>query len=151
MLQICEKLRDLGEARLDDEVDKANLTLGDVRRPPIIELTHRELMHLLEVALGEELDEEEIGPEAAQVPWLCRIRNVRQVEHELDEDILACQLGRVQVFVLHARRDITQLGKVLGHVSSEHCLDYKAPDALVLFLAHVNSPVAVRYRLHDSK
>lgn len=56
--------------RLDDEVDKSNLALRNVRRLSVVELTYFEAELFLHVTLGEELDEEQVAPELAEVPGL---------------------------------------------------------------------------------
>ena len=56
--------------RLDDEVDKSNLALRDVRRLSIVELTYFKAELFLHIALGKELDEEQVAPELAEVPGL---------------------------------------------------------------------------------
>ena len=52
-------------------------------------------MLLFQIALLEELNEDEISPELAEVPGLCRVRYVGQVEHETDEQFFVFGLGRV--------------------------------------------------------
>jgi len=41
-------------------------------------------MHLLKIALREEFDKEQICPDSHEVECLCWVRDVSQVEHELD-------------------------------------------------------------------
>ena len=56
--QVREYLNDLSVGREHDEVDKPDLTLGYIRRATVIKLSDRELVHHLQVALREELNEE---------------------------------------------------------------------------------------------
>ena len=58
MSQVREYLNDLSVGREHDEVDETDLTLSYIRRATVIKLSDRELVHHLQVALREELDEE---------------------------------------------------------------------------------------------
>ena len=76
LLEVCQMWKDFNDsevARFDNEIYKADLTLGDICCRAIVELTDRKLVLFLQIALLEELHEEKIGPKAAQVPWFGRI------------------------------------------------------------------------------
>ena len=77
MAQVREYLNDCDKGRFDYEIDEANLTLCNVCCSPVVELTYGELVRLLKVSLCEELHEDQIRPELAQVPRLRRVRDVR--------------------------------------------------------------------------
>ena len=74
--QIGEDFADGDEARFYYEVDEADLALRHVRGRPVVELADGELVRLLQVALLEELHEDEVGPEAAQMPGFGRVGDV---------------------------------------------------------------------------
>lgn len=149
MRQVGEDFDDSREARLDDEVDEADLTLGDVRRLSVVELADGELVLLLQVALLEKLNEDEVGPQAAQVPRLRRVRDVGQVEHEADEELLIFGTHRVEVIVSHPTVQVTQLRKVLRHVSCKYCLNDHLPDSLEVSARHAHLPVAILVARHQ--
>ena len=151
MLQQGEHLHDLRVGRLDDEIDEADLTLGDVGRLAVVELAHWESMNFLEVALREELNEEQIAPEAAQSPRLRRVRDVGQMEHELDEEFFVFALHGVEVVVDEATAQRAQLNEVLRHVRRQHRLDYHMSHALELVTRHLRCPVTLRVILHQLK
>lgn len=102
---------------LDDEVDKADLTLRYVRGAPIEELTDIKVVHLFEIALLKELDEEKVAPETTKFEWLRRVRDVSQVEHELDEQFFVLALDRIELVILDTTAQLTQFHEVLRHVS----------------------------------
>ena len=76
LLEVCQFREDFAycdETWLDDEVYEADLTLGNVCSHAIEELTDGELVLLFQIALLEKLHEDEISPELAEVPGLCRV------------------------------------------------------------------------------
>ena len=126
LLKVCQLREDFAycdETRLDDEVYEADLTLGNVCSHAVKELTDGELMLLFQVALLEELHEDEISPELAEVPGLRRVRYVGQVEHETDEQFFVLRLRRVKLLVPHSTVQVAQLREVLCHVRRQNCLD----------------------------
>ena len=121
--QLREDFAYCDETWLYDEVYEADLTLGNVCSDAIEELTDGELVLLFQIALLEELHEDEISPELAEVPGLCRVRYVGQVEHETDEQFFVLRLRRVKLLVPHPTVQVAQLREVLCHVRRQNCLD----------------------------
>lgn len=149
MGQVREHFDHRVERGFYDEVDEADLTLGNVGCLSVVELTHWEVVHFLEVTLGEELNEQEVAPVAAQAPSLGWVRNVRQVEHELNEDLFVLRLRRVEVFVGDARADLSLLDEVLRHVGRHHCLDDHLTHSLEVLPTHLRGPVVRRVLRHQ--
>ena len=148
-VQVRECFYHLGVGRLDDEVDETDLTLCNVCRLSLEELADLESVLLLEIALHEELNKKQVRPQAAQVPRLRWVRDVCQMEHELDEEFFVLRISRVEIFVRDARADLAQLLEVLCHVCRQHSLDYDVASALVVLLGHVDRPVTLGVPLHD--
>ena len=103
-------------------------------------------MNLLEVALSEELHEEQVAPQHAQLPLLCRVRDVSQMEHELNEKlfVLALDIAKVEVatIAVYYGFDLAKFDEMLGHVCREHGLDDYMAAPLKVFTRHVDCPVA---------
>ena len=137
------------ETWLDDEVYEADLTLGNVCSDAIEELTDGELVLLFQIALLEELHEDEISPELAEVPGLCRVRYVGQVEHETDEQFFVLRFRRVKLLVPHPTVQVAQLGEVLRHVRRQHCLNDHLAHALEVSTRHFLLPVATLVFRHQ--
>ena len=74
-------------------------------------------MHLLEIALREELNKEQVGPDSHEVEWLGRVRDVCQVEHELDEELFVFALCGVELLILHTAGQLSKFDEMLSHVS----------------------------------
>ena len=149
MCQLGEDFAYCDEARLDDEVYETDLTLGNVCSHAIEELTDGELVLLLQIALLEEFHEDEIGPELAEVPGLRRIRDVRQVEHETDEQFFVFRFRRVKLFIPHPTIQVAELSEVLRHVRRQHCLYDDLAYALEVSSRHLLLPVATRVLRHQ--
>ena len=60
--QIWEHFNHGSVGWLNDKVNETDLTLRDIRRLAVIELTHWELMLLLKIPLLKELHEEQVTP-----------------------------------------------------------------------------------------
>ena len=152
LLEVCQLREDFAycdETRLDDEVYEADLTLGNVCSHAIEELTDRELVLLFQVALLEELYEDEIGPELAEGPGLRRVRYVGQVEHETDEQFFVLRFCRVELLVPHPTVQVAQLGEVLRHVRRQHCLNDHLAYTLEVSTRHFLLPVATLVFRHQ--
>ena len=152
LLKICQLREDFAycnEAWLDDEVYEADLTLGNVCSHAIEELTDRELVLLFQVALLEELYEDEIGPELAEGPGLRRVRYVRQVEHETDKQFFVLRFRRIELLVPHPTVQVAQLGEVLRHVRRQHCLNDHLAYTLEVSTRHFLLPVATLVFRHQ--
>ena len=152
LLKVCQLREDFAycdETRLDDEVYEADLTLGNVCSHAVEELTDGELMLLFQVALLEELHEDEISPELAEVPGLRRVRYVGQVEHETDEQFFVLRLRRVKLLVPHPTVQVAQLCEVLRHVRRQNCLDDHLAYALEVSSRHFLLPVATLVFCHQ--
>lgn len=65
--QVGEDLADGDVTRFYDKIDETDLALGDIGSCAVVELSHREVMLFFEIALLEELNENEIGPKTAQI------------------------------------------------------------------------------------
>lgn len=74
--QIGEDFADGYEARFYYKIDETDLALCHVRGRSVVELADGELVLLLQVTLLKELYEDEIGPQAAQMPWFGRVGDV---------------------------------------------------------------------------
>ena len=152
LLEVCQLREDFAycdETWLDDEVYEADLTLGNVCSHAIEELTDGELMLLFQVTLLEELDEDQISPELAEVPGLCRVRYVGQVEHETDEQFFVLRFCRVKLLVPHPTVQVAQLGEVLRHVRRQHCLNDHLAYTLEVSSRHFLLPVATLVFRHQ--
>ena len=152
LLEVCQLREDFAycdETWLDDEVYEADLTLGNVCSHAIEELTDGELVLLFQVTLLEELDEDEISPKLAEVPGLCRVRYVGQVEHETDEQFFVLRFRRVKLFVPHPTVQVAQLGEVLRHVRRQHCLNDHLAYTLEVSSRHFLLPVATLVFRHQ--
>lgn len=68
------------KGRLNDEVDKAHLGLGQVDVSPVVEVADGKAELFLVVALDEELFVDEASPHVGLVPLLRRVREVGHVE-----------------------------------------------------------------------
>ena len=152
LLEVCQLREDFAycdETWLDDEVYEADLTLGNVCSHAIEELTDGELMLLFQVTLLEELHEDQISPELAEVPGLCRVRYVGQVEHETDEQFFVLRFCRVKLLVPHPTVQVAQLGEVLRHVRRQHCLNDHLAYTLEVSSRHFLLPVATLVFRHQ--
>ncbi len=137
------------EGRLDNEVNESDLTLSNVSRLSIEELADFETVHLFKVSLCEELYKEQVTPEPAELPRLGRIRNVCQVEHELDEELFVLGLLWVELLIHDSTAQVAQLYEVLRHVRSEDRLDYYVPYSFEAFSVHVDCPVVLFFAAFD--
>ena len=152
LLEVCQLREDFAycdETWLDDEVYEADLTLGNVCSHAIEELTDGELVLLFQVTLLEELHEDQISPELAEVPGLCRVRYVGQVEHETDEQFFVLRFCRVKLLVPHPTVQVAQLGEVLRHVRRQHCLNDHLAYTLEVSSRHFLLPVATLVFRHQ--
>ena len=83
--QIRKDLYHCHERGQHNKVDKSDLTFCHICDDTIVQWVNLKLVHLLEVTLGEELDEEQVTPKPAQLPVLRWVRDVSQMEHKLNE------------------------------------------------------------------
>ena len=147
--QIGEDFTDRYETRFYYKIDEADLAFGHVGGRPVIELADGELVGFFEVALLEELNEDEIGPEAAQVPGFGRVGDVRQVEREFDKQLFVFDLDWIKVFVSHSAVQVAQLGEVLAHVGRQHSLNDDLAHALKVSSVHLLLPAAALIFRHQ--
>ena len=149
MGQVRENFNHLCEGRFHDEVDKAQLGLCDICRVPVEKLTDGELVHFFEVALCEELNEKQVGPQTAQFPGFGRVGDVGEVEHKLYEKLLVCGFLGFEVLVAHTTTQVAELAEVFGHVRRKHRLNDNVACALEISAGHVASPVIRGVRSHQ--
>ena len=148
-LQVWECFHDLRVGWLYDEVDETDLTLCDVCRFSFEELADLESILFFQIALHEELYEEQVRPQAAQVPGLRWVRDIGKMEHELDEELFVLSISWIEIFIGCARADLSKLHKVLGHVCCQHSLDYDMASTFIVLCGHVNRPVTLGVLFHD--
>ena len=98
-------------------------------------------MKLLEVALLEELNEKEVSPVLAEVPWLGRVRYIGQVEHDLRELVLELGVAHIEFFSEHVSTQLTNCSEVMRHISSEDRTYHLFPYFLVGLVIEFTYPV----------
>ena len=143
--QLGEHLDHRHETRQHDKVDEADLALCNVRHGAVVQGVHLELVHFLQVALSEELHEEQVAPQTAQLPLFSRVADVRKMEHELNEKFFVLAINLIKVEVAIDIRDglhLAQLDEMLRHVRRQHRLNDDVPAALEILAIHVDGPVA---------
>uniref|UniRef100_A0A182QNQ4 Uncharacterized protein n=1 Tax=Anopheles farauti TaxID=69004 RepID=A0A182QNQ4_9DIPT len=134
-----EHVRAHGHARFDDKFDKPNLRLGDERVVPVAQRAERQTELPLEVALPEELLQQQHRPLVMDVPALGRVRDITTVQHERQRlRLVHLRFGQRQQ-VAH----VLQLLKVEGHVGREHHVDDERAQLAVLVARQVLQHVAV--------
>ena len=111
-------------------------------------------MHLLEITLCEELHKEEVAPEAAQFPLLCRVRDVCKVEHKLNEELLILAINFVEVEItvyISYGLHLAQLDEMLSHVRREHRLNDHVSTSFEIVAVHVDRPIARLILGHETE
>lgn len=116
----------------------------------ITELAWREFLKALHVTLGEEFDEQKIGPVFAQIPPLNRVADVGQVERIL----YYCQL----VIIIRRKTEVRHSDSLLqsievfhvhAHVGGEDAVDHQLANAVPLGGWHLHGPVILRVAEHQ--
>ena len=86
---------------MHDKIDETDLTFRDISRNSVAELLYWKSVYFFEIALSEELNEEQICPVAAQTEVFGWVRNVGQVKHELYEKFLVFRIACIEIVIIH--------------------------------------------------
>lgn len=136
------------ERRIDNDIDKPNLALRDIDSAPVHEVTNRRAFRSLQIALVEELHEQQVNPLLAHLPGLCRVRYISQMEQHKHGQVFVHALGHVEVVRSCPRFELRTLGEVLGHVGREDATNHQGTGTLEVVLLEFVQYVEFSVRMH---
>lgn len=127
-----------------DKVDEAQLRFGHVGRVSVAELGHLKFVDLLQVALSEELKEQQINPNFVSPKYFRRVWDIAEVKEKVEEH-------KFVFFVGQGKRGSCQIVLYLGqapemetHIRCQYKINHKPSDPREVVLCHLTSPIIAR-------
>jgi hypothetical protein len=95
----------------------------------------------LQVALSKKLYEQEVCPKTTNIERLCRVWDVRHVEHHHDCLLLVWSFVRGKLFQAYYAFKLGHVSKVLGNVCAKDRIDHEFAHAFVVIGFEFMQPV----------
>jgi hypothetical protein len=127
-----------------DEVDKAQLGFGHVGRVPVAELGHLKFVDLLQVALSEELKEQQVDPNFVGLKYFCGVWDIAEVEEKVEDHEFVFFVGQSKSGSCQIVLYLGQAPEMETHIRGQYKINHKLSNPRKVVLCHLASPIITR-------
>mmetsp|Transcript_1962 Transcript_1962/g.4468 ORF Transcript_1962/g.4468 Transcript_1962/m.4468 type:complete len:266 (+) Transcript_1962:338-1135(+) len=139
----------------DQDVNKPDLTLGDVGGLPVHKHRHRQPQLFLSVSLSKKFCNDPGGPEQVRMKILRRVGDVRRVDNHVQQEQAVALKGSFaslqKIAGGQSRFQLTQLSEVLGDVRRQNRRNHHLPYGPVAPVHGSSEKIAVRELVKQRK